>query len=243
MLRSRPPVLVVVAGTGTEVGKTWVASNLAIELRRLGRSVAGRKLAQSFEPPAAPGTTDAEVLAAATGENPTEVCPAWRWYSVAMAPPMAAAALGRPLFDLQDVLEEMSWPPDAAVGLLEQAGGVGSPQAADGDGVDMVAALQPELVVVVAPAVLGTLSNISLALRALGRERLLVYLNWFDSDDYVQVANKRWISERYCVPVATEIPHLARLVAGFLGGASENGQCGGTECASATKVQVERPKN
>ena len=41
----------VVAGTGTEVGKTWAAVRLITELRSDGRSVAARKPAQSFDPP------------------------------------------------------------------------------------------------------------------------------------------------------------------------------------------------
>ena len=46
----RPHRLVVVVGTGTDVGKTWVAARLLIDLRAAGVTVAARKPAQSFDP-------------------------------------------------------------------------------------------------------------------------------------------------------------------------------------------------
>ena len=46
----RPERLVLVVGTGTEVGKTWVACRLARVLRRRGLIVAARKPAQSYDP-------------------------------------------------------------------------------------------------------------------------------------------------------------------------------------------------
>ena len=42
MTGTRPGVLVVVAGTGTDVGKTWVAARLLEHWRRAGLSVAAR---------------------------------------------------------------------------------------------------------------------------------------------------------------------------------------------------------
>ena len=91
---SRPGRLVGVCGTGTEVGKTWVSAHVLAALRADGVSVAARKPLQSFDPDdAAP--TDAAVLAAATGEDPHDVCPSEGWYPVPMAPPMAAEVLGR----------------------------------------------------------------------------------------------------------------------------------------------------
>ena len=64
---NRPSRLVVVAGTATEVGKTWVGAAVARELRDRGTTVAARKPAQSFEPAdVEPGGigTDADALAA-----------------------------------------------------------------------------------------------------------------------------------------------------------------------------------
>src|SRR5690606_37163555 len=88
----RPGELLVVAGTGTEIGKTWAAQRLLLQARERGLRVAARKPAQSFV--AGEQSTDAELLAAASGEAAEEVCPRHRWYPVPMAPPMAADVLG-----------------------------------------------------------------------------------------------------------------------------------------------------
>src|SRR5260370_36837737 len=89
---SRPERLAVVCGTATDVGKTWVACSLLRDLRCRGFQVAARKPAQSFADDGQ--ATDAELLAAASGAAPRDVCPAHRWYPAVMAPQMAAAALG-----------------------------------------------------------------------------------------------------------------------------------------------------
>jgi dethiobiotin synthetase len=235
----RPAVLVVVAGTGTEVGKTWVTCRLARLLRERGTAVAARKLAQSFDRPgvAAPPNdlltgadllteadlltdadllteadllTDAELLSAATGEPPTAVCPAHRWYPRAMAPPMAAESLGLVPFTLTEVLGELSWPAGTAVGLVEQAGGLGSPQASDGDGADLVSLLAPDCVVLVAEAGLGTLSSIRLAAKALPGAPLVVFLNRFDPAVAVHLANRRWLAGRWGLTVAVSPEELVR---------------------------------
>ena len=93
---ARPARLVVVVGTGTEVGKTWVAAQL-LDRRSAarGRRVAARKPAQSFDRPATPAT-DAGGAGRGHRRAGTDVCPAHRCYEVPMAPPMAAEALGRP---------------------------------------------------------------------------------------------------------------------------------------------------
>ena len=144
---TRPTQLVLVAGTGTEIGKTWVAAGLATELVRRGSAVAARKPAQSLEP--GQGPTDADVLAAATGEPPDEVCLPSRTYPVPMAPPMAAAVLGRPVPTIAELVDELVWRPGTDVGLVETAGGAASPQADDGDVADLARALVPDVVVVV----------------------------------------------------------------------------------------------
>ena len=59
---TRPRRLIVVVGTATEIGKTWVASRLLRELRAEGFTVAARKPAQSFSPD--DSSTDAHHLSA-----------------------------------------------------------------------------------------------------------------------------------------------------------------------------------
>ena len=56
---TRPRTLVFVAGTGTDIGKTWWTAATARELRAAGVAVAARKPVQSGEPGA---PTDADVL-------------------------------------------------------------------------------------------------------------------------------------------------------------------------------------
>ncbi len=102
----------LVCGTGTEVGKTWVCGRLLRELRSRGMSVAARKPAQTFDIDSdgarLGGASDAEVLAAASGEHPGAVCHSFRSYHRAMAPPMAAEALGLPLFTVDDLIPSWS---------------------------------------------------------------------------------------------------------------------------------------
>ena len=185
--------LVVVTGTGTEVGKTWVTAGLARRLRTAGVAVAARKPAESYEP----GTvdTDSQVLAAATGEQADDVCPPeWR-YPVPMAPPMAADALGRPAPVLAGLAASTGgrWPAGVDVGLVEGAGGVRSPQAADGDTVDLIAALSADLVVLVADAGLGTINLVRLSTAALAGWPTIVFLNRHEPADPLHAGNRDWL--------------------------------------------------
>ncbi|MGZ4706745.1 MAG: ATP-dependent dethiobiotin synthetase BioD [Acidimicrobiales bacterium] len=215
-----PERLVVVVGTGTEIGKTWVACRLLESLRAAGVRVAARKPVQSYEPGDA--TTDAGELAAATGEERTAVCPRHRWYEVAMAPPMAADALGRPPFDLTELIAEITWPDDVQVGVVEAAGGLRSPLASDdADGVALVAALMPDVVVLVADAGLGTINSIRLAVAALDAVvgtrdalELIVVLNRFDASDELHRRNLAWLEEHDGLRLATSIDELSEILQG-----------------------------
>ena len=100
--------IAVVAGTGTEVGKTWVGALLLQRLRSAGYRVAARKPAQSHEP--GDPDTDAALLARASGEDPGSVCPARYDFDRSMAPPMAAASLGLAAFTMAELMSELSWP-------------------------------------------------------------------------------------------------------------------------------------
>jgi dethiobiotin synthetase len=198
---------VVVCGTGTEVGKTWVAARLLGELRGRGLSVAARKPAQSFDVDAhgerLGGATDAEVLGTATGESPGEVCHSSRSYHRAMAPPIAADALGLPSFTVADLVGELAWPSGRTdVGLVETAGGVRSPQADDGDACDLIRGVGPDLVVLVADAGLGTINNIRLSMDALAggpggpAVPAVVVLNRYDDHHEIHRRNRAWLADR-----------------------------------------------
>ncbi len=206
----RPDRVVVVAGTATDVGKTFVAAALLDRLRATGTSVAARKPAQSF----APGDlrTDADVLAAATGEDAAAVCPRHRWYETPMAPPMAAEVLGRPAFTVEDLRSELDWPDGVDVGLVETAGGVRSPLAGDGDCASLARVIEPDLVVLVADAGLGTINAVRLSAGALGRLPVMVHLNHFDRADELHERNRRWLTGRDGYEVVTTVGALAERV-------------------------------
>ncbi len=211
MRPERPERLVLVCGTGTDVGKTWVAAHLLAELRGRGLTVAARKPAQSFDIDSAGirlgGPTDAEVLGAASGEDPDTVCHAFRSYHRAMAPPMAAEALGLDGFTVADLVDELSWPTGRTdpvqVGLVELAGGVRSPQASDGDATDVLTTLGPDVVLLVADAGLGTINDVRMSMEALGTVtavmpdvRTVVVLNRFDAHHDIHRRNRQWLADR-----------------------------------------------
>jgi dethiobiotin synthetase len=208
----RPERLVLVVGTGTEVGKTWVACRLARALRRRGLIVAARKPAQSFALGDDPADTDAALLAHATGDHPAAVCPRHRWYPLAMAPPMAAEALGRPPFSVGDLAAELRWGQLADVGAVESAGGVRSPLADDGDTVDLAALIQPDLVVLVADAGLGTINEVRLSITALAGLATVVHLNRYRQADDVHRRNHAWLSGRDGFAVTRSLDELVRCV-------------------------------
>ena len=194
---TRPASLVVVVGTGTEVGKTWVAARLLEHWRAAGLTVAARKPAQSFGPDDA--TTDAAVLAEAAGSAPDTVCRPERSYPTPLAPPMAARALGKPPVLLAELRGELRWPdPPVQVGLVETAGGLRSPQAEDGDALDLTTLLRPDVVVLVADAGLGTINAVRLCTDALAGRGLscTVLLNRFDEHDRLHAANLAWLRDR-----------------------------------------------
>jgi len=227
--------MVLVCGTGTEVGKTWVGTDLIRAVRARGLSVAARKPAQSFdidsEGVRLGGPTDAELLAAASGEHPGTVCRPSRSYHRAMAPPMAAEALGLPGFTVADLIGELEWPGEPVdVGLVELAGGVRSPQASDGDGTDVLAALGPDMVVLVADAGLGTINGVRMSMDAIGRVtsgmagvRTVVVLDRFDGHHDIHRRNLQWLSERDGFAVVTVPGHDPALVDLMIGDAPGGG--------------------
>ena len=215
---ARPGRLVFVTGTGTEIGKTWVGAELLRVARSRGTTVAARKPAQSFEvgpgPDARP-VTDADQLAAATGEEPGRVCPPERCYPVPMAPPMAAEVLGRPLPTIAGLAGEVSasWDlPAADLGLVEGAGGIASPLAGDGDSADLARLLDADVVVLVADPELGVISSVRLAARAVAGRPLLVHLNRFRPDEDLHRRNRAWLAEREGLAVTTTVEELLAAV-------------------------------
>jgi dethiobiotin synthetase len=203
----RPEVVVVVVGTATEVGKTFVAAALLRGLRAEGVAVAARKPVQSF----APGdpSTDADVLAEASGDEPGAVCPRESSFPVPMAPPMAAELLGRPPFTVADLAAAVWWPEGVAVGVVETAGGTRSPIADDGDSAALTRAVGPDLVLLVADAGLGTINAVRSSVHALTGLPSVVLLNRFDPADDLHRRNRTWLDLRDGYEVVTSIDAVA----------------------------------
>jgi dethiobiotin synthetase len=196
-------VIVVVTGTGTDIGKTWFTAATIETLRAAGHAVTACKPVQSFAP-GDEGSTDADVLARATGAAPHDVCPPHRWLPMAVAPPMAAAALGLPQITIAELVSEVRSrlsTSDYDVAFVEGAGGVRSPIASDGDTVALAHALAADLVVVVADAGLGTINAVRLTVAALTSWTPLVALNRYDASIALHRENRAWLAERdgYCV--------------------------------------------
>ena len=203
--------VVFFTGTGTEIGKTWAAAGLARVLRQRDLKVRACKPVQSHDP-AEPGPTDAEALAAATGQSPDEVCPPERTYPVPLAPPMAAAKLGRAcpgLDELARISQLGAWSDGSGLCIVEGAGGLYSPLTADGDNLGLIERLDPDAVVVVAPAGLGAIHDVIACAAGLAARRLVVFLNRFDPAVEVHRLNLDWLTAVRGLTAATSLRDLA----------------------------------
>jgi len=207
-----PASLVVVSGTGTGVGKTWVTAQLVRTLKEKGLAAAARKPVQSFDPDE--GSTDADLLAAAGGEESRAVCPAHRSYPIPMAPPIAAQVLGMAPFTMADLVGELQLP-DTGVALIESVGGPRSPLASDGDTVSLADALDPDLVLLVADPALGAINATMLAAGAFGSRPVVVFLNRFNARQLIHRTNLEWLTHKARLRVITDLQRLAQVVAGL----------------------------
>jgi dethiobiotin synthetase len=122
---------------------------------------------------------------------------------------MAADVLGRPPFTITDLVDELHWPPEIDVGLLETVGGPRSPVASDGDSIDLVRAVAPDTAVLVADAGLGTVNAVRLSLAALLDVPTTVLLNRYDASDDLHRRNRRWLEDVDGADVAVDVGELA----------------------------------
>lgn len=181
---------IFVAGTDTEVGKTWLGTRLAAALRTEGIEVAARKPVQSLD--SSDSTTDAEEWAAVTGEPVERICPRHRWYDLPLAPPMAAERLDRDPIALAELVAE-THVPRGVLTFIEGVGGLRSPLADDGDSIDLCHALKAELVLLVSDAGLGCINRVHLSAAAVGDLPLIVVLNRYDASDETHRLNRDWL--------------------------------------------------
>jgi len=177
---------VVIAGTGTGIGKTHVGCALLRCLRARGIPAVGLKPIETGLQD--DGATDQERLSLAadvggpwdsgssfhvkqassgrgSGRQPFHVQPSPYWFRPAVAPHIAASDAGQRI----DIGRVRSWilqvqGPDGLTAVIETAGGLFTPIAPGTVNFDLVLALEPALFLLVAPDRLGVLHEITVTL-------------------------------------------------------------------------------
>lgn len=193
---------VLVTGTDTGIGKTWVSALIVEELRKGGTDAVGLK------PVLSGSREDAERLWEASGGaidldilNPC-------WYQTPVAPLLAARIEGGGL-DLDPLVEHIHGIRDAHdFTLVEGVGGWEVPMG-EGFGFPEYAKALGFPVLVVAPNRLGTLNHTLLtvkAIQAAGVPCLGVILNQLEAERDVAATTNRAMLEELCpVPIVGEV--------------------------------------
>lgn len=168
---------VFITGTGTDIGKTFVATGLIQALRRAGRAVDALKPVVTGFDDDVPGESDPARLLAAlerpvTMEEIARIAP-WRFLA-ALSPDMAARFEGRAV-DVDAVIDFCQSAVAAAEGvlLIEGVGGIMVPLDERRTVLDWMAALRLP-VILVTGSYLGALSHTLTALEVLARRGIEV---------------------------------------------------------------------
>jgi dethiobiotin synthetase len=168
---------VFVAGTGTDIGKTFVTTALIHTLRRCAKPVEALKPVVSGFDAARASESDPGILLTALGQPTTiaslvRIAP-WR-YAASLSPDMAARREGTAL-DFPALLRFTRGRIEAATGtlLIEGVGGIMVPLDDEHTTLDWMAALDLP-VLLVAGSYLGALSHALTALAALDQRKLRV---------------------------------------------------------------------
>ena len=161
-----------ITGTGTDIGKTWLACALLRHWRAAGRRVAAFKPVLSGFDPQHAAASDAGALLAALGREATraelDAIAPWR-FAAPLAPDMAAALEGRCVdFAELVVFTRRSASADSSICLVEGVGGVMAPIDERHTVRDWIAAAGLPCVLVTG-SYLGSLSHALTALEALAR--------------------------------------------------------------------------
>ena len=155
--------VLLVTGTSTGVGKTVITAALAAAARANGRTVAVCKPAQTGVGEGYPDEADIDVVQRLSGVRGLELAR----YPEPLAPDVAARRSGRPMLELDAVVDAVR-ALDAAhdLVLVEGAGGVAVRLGAGGFTVLDIAGAVSAPIVVVAGAELGTLNHSALTVAA-----------------------------------------------------------------------------
>jgi dethiobiotin synthase len=166
---------VVLLGTGTSVGKTYVGRALAAALSGadVGAVIGALKPVESglVEP-----SSDARLLAEASTPVGPAVPPPLYGYAEPLTPYLAALRSARPSIDIGRILDWVTHWEEAvrrdtgakrSWTLIETTGGVFSPLSESATNYDLALALEPCTWVLVAPDALGVLHDVTATLEAL----------------------------------------------------------------------------
>lgn len=161
-----------ITGTGTDIGKTWLACALLRHWRASGRQPAAFKPVLSGFDPLQPGASDAGALLAALGRQASltelDAIAPWR-FAAPLSPDLAAAREGRCIdFDELVAFSRRVVNANAGPTLVEGVGGVMVPLDGRHTVRDWIAASGLSCVLV-AGSYLGSLSHALTALEALAR--------------------------------------------------------------------------
>lgn len=161
-----------ITGTGTDIGKTWLACALLRHWRAAGRDVAAFKPLLSGFDPQQPQASDAGALLAALGREVStaelDAIAPWR-FAAPLAPDMAAAREGRRIdFDELVAFSRRVASANSGPTLVEGVGGVMVPLDDRHTVRDWIAASGLPCVLVTG-SYLGSLSHALTALEALAR--------------------------------------------------------------------------
>ena len=201
------PVLVV-SGTGTEVGKTVVTAAVAALAASRGERVAVVKPAQTGEPPGSAG--DLEVIRRLSGSGAIRTVELAR-FPDPLSPEAAARAAGQPPLDLAEaavVVKQLAASADLV--LVEGAGGLLVRYDPAGATIADLAAMLAAPVLVVTTPGLGTLNHTALTLEALSTRRLaaagLVIGSWPERPGLAERANLTDLAVIAGRPLAGALP-------------------------------------
>ncbi|MEU7554694.1 dethiobiotin synthase [Streptomyces sp. NPDC044571] len=199
--------VLMVSGTGTEIGKTVVTSAVAAAAVAAGRSVAVLKPAQTGVGPAEPGDAAEAVRLAGPSVTALELAR----YPEPLAPDTAARRSGLPPVSPAAVAEAANrLAASHDLVLVEGAGGLLVRFDEAGHTLADAARLLDAPVLVVAPAALGTLNSTTLtteALRARGLEPLGVVIgSWPAEPDLACRCNLEDLPSSAGVPLLGAVP-------------------------------------
>lgn len=192
----------LVTGTDTGIGKTWVSALIIEQLRKVGTNAVGLK------PVLSGGRDDAERLWQASGGVLDIDLINLHWYRTPVAPLVASRIEGSPLV-LGDMVKHIQQiRDDHEFTIVEGVGGWEVPMSEDFGFPEFAKALGLPIVVVAANW-LGTINHTLLtvkAIQAAGLECVGVILNHLEAERDVAATTNRMMLEELCpVPIIGEV--------------------------------------